>query len=514
MFQPAHWLNLYWSVFFPLAALLPALSRWRAFRAGWRRGLISRTDLLWLAAALAGSQAFVLLLLVSRVRETALWPPLSAGLAALVMAAGARRAARGAHPGLRGFLRPLPRDGLEMIGWETREGRRRRNLWWAARNLAPSLPAMLICAYALANQSLYWPGWWLIALAPLGPALIVALPRTWPAPLLLLPVALAMGGRALQTRETLPPGRWFTPVTGATCTSRVHLDLDRSAAWCADGANGQVYRFDPRSGWVAFQAQVESAAWVAAANSQQAWVLQNPARGLIHLDEAGQSRLRINLFARGAVDRDGRLWVIDLVGTLYVAEAAGLRALRSRDGLLANTANTVKVAPDGGVWVGSIAGASHLPAGESAWRNFSRRQGLPGSVKNIAFAPDGSPWFLWETLSADHGRIVWGVSRQADGAWERYELGGRTGLDTPTFEDALAVDGLGRVWFTAPSYVRRQAFLGVLTPNIGQVSLYLQGDFVPSGLIAYPPALGVVDDGQGGVYLYNPSHAPLRHWKP
>ena len=529
MLHLSHWLPLFWWLLLPALSFAAALDQHRNYRRALRRGLVSAAGYGRLSVALAASQVFVLFLLASNPYDSAAWPAVGAVFSAVVMLAAARRAAADTHAGLRGFLRPLPRDGLQQIEWETASNRGQRRAGWAVRRIIPFLPPILVCAYVLSHLTDRWPGLWLVAPAFLGPMSIVPLRRYWLAPVVLLPLAVATGWHSLQLRDSLSPGRWTTPITGAACSGQVQLTLDREHAWCVDGLTGSVYRFRPRSGLIDLEVRVDQAFQMLAVDASQAWILQRPLRGLIHFVGGRQVEVKLNFASQGAVDRAGRLWTVDSSGKLQVIDSAGrLQRLMAADGLLSNTANVVKVGPDGSVWIGSVGGVSYLPAEEVrslptlpddgsrrtpvGWRRVRRHDGLPGTVQNIAFGPDGSIWFVWTVFTGSRAR--WGLSAWKGGEWQVFELRPATGLDSPVSPDSLAIDSLGRAWFTAVSYAQEENFLGLLAPATGEVSLYALGHFATLSTIAYPGPHGVVSDGSGGIYVYSPGNAPFRHWRP
>jgi hypothetical protein len=57
--------------------------------------------------------------------------------------------------------------------------------------------------------------------------------------------------------------------------------------------------------------------------------------------------------------------------------------------------------------------------------------------------------------------------------------------------------------------------VGILEPSNGVISLYLLGpfDISPGEGFPIPGFNGVIDDGNGGIFLYNPKFSPLRHWR-
>jgi streptogramin lyase len=245
--------------------------------------------------------------------------------------------------------------------------------------------------------------------------------------------------------------------------------------------------------------------------------MQYPAKGLVLVENGQQMQIKINFARQGTVDTEGRLWVIDVTGLLWVRLPTGeWKRLSSSDGLLDNTANVVKTSPDGSVWVGSIGGVSLLSAGSFEWQHVVRNYELPGSVQDFAFTKDGKVWYLWEAASAYRLRVRWGVSHWQDFEWRHFELGVDTRLDYPTSNHAFTIDGLGRVWFVAPSYIQKNNYLGILEPNNGVISIYSLGPFDISKTerVPIPGYTGVIDDGSGGIFVYNPKFSPLRHWRP
>jgi sugar lactone lactonase YvrE len=496
MFQISRWLSLYWFVLLPLVSWSATAFLYRVHRRNLGIHKISG----WFLIALIANQVFVSLLILSVLYETGLWPPIGALFAGLVTGLAAYWAS------------PRPPDS-------THDGRRDiQSVVEMVKSTSIFLLAVAIGGYVLSQQVVRWAGFWWIIPALISPLLIIswAGKRPWLALLLLILIPLTFGWQAIQLNQALPPGQWSTPMTSASCSSTVQLDLDRKYAWCTDETTGQVYRFSPRTGLVYQGHQIEYGSQVFTANANQAWIMQNPVKGLVLVENESQMQIKINLARQGAVDREGRLWVIDVSGFLWVSmNGEQWNRMKAADGLLNNTANVIKISPDGSVWVGSVGGVSILSPGQSTWQHITRDDGLPGSVIGFAFGANGATWYLWETISAYQENRRWGVSRWQESRWKHVELGVQTGLDTPSSQHAVAVDDWGRVWFVAPSYKQHTNYLGVLTPDRGVVALYTLGPFhiVPRGF-PIPGFHGVVDDGNGGIFLYNPEFAPLRHWRP
>ncbi len=513
----SRWISLYWAWLLPLLATVGILIRLRALRLARRRELITRQGWRWMLTALAAAQLLIWLAQLAVVYHTNLWLP-GIGLVLIGLMLFALRAARpGVHPGLHGFQRSLPRDGLDLI---EREQYPRRGMPRSAAPWLPLLPALGLLLYIASVHPERWLELASLALALLTPLLLIPYRRYWLSPLLLvLPITLLLV-RAASLNSALPPGSWATPITGAPCKGQ--LRVAEHHAWCVNSLTGAVYQFDLRTGVVTLQTHIFEAVRVFAANDERSWIQQYPARGLIGVDAASAAATAVharNTYT-GAADFENRLWAIDVGSELLVYANGQVIPLRSRDGLLNNTASTVKVSPGGDVWVGSIGGVSWLPAGETRWRTLDAQAGLPGAVRNLAFAPDasGTVWLLWQT----RGGGSWGViALTADGTLrDKVDLGAHTGLEAPLPEDALAVDGRGRVWFASQSILRREKFLGILTiQDEPTLDLYSLGTFSMRGPYAYGRGLwedsfGVAADGSGGIILFNGDSAPWRRWRP
>jgi hypothetical protein len=454
----------------------------------------------WLLVAFIASQIHIGLLILSSRYQTSIWPPVGALITALIVGLASYRFS--SHPA-GSFQEGQPKL-LRVLE--------------AIKCTFPFLIAIVIGGYVLSQQNMRWPGLWLVLLALISPLLITSKPRKrlWLAPFVLLLIALLFGHQSMKLREALPSGHWSTLMTGASCTSAVQLELDREHAWCTDETTGQVYRFSPRTGLVFQGYQVESGSQTFSANANQAWIMQNPVQGLVLVESGRQVQVKINLPRQGTLDPEGRLWVIDVSGFLWVSSRGEeWKRIKAVDGLLDNTARFVKVAPDDSVWVGSYSGVSILSPGESIWQHITRRDGIPGAIIGIAFGTNGETWYLWERISAYQENSRWGVSRWDGYQWIHIELGKRTGLDVPSSQHAMAIDGLGRVWFVAPSFKQHTNYLGIITPHSGVIALYILGPFelAPRGY-PVPGFHGVLDDGNGGIFLYSPTFAPIRHWRP
>ena len=507
----SRWISLYWLWLLPALTLLATLIRFRYLRLAHRRGLINSRGWRWMLLALAGGQALIWLTQLSLLYPTnALLP--QAGLAAIgLMLIALRKACPHVHSGLHGLQRPLPRDGLELI--ERDEHRRRTAPRWVSL-----LPGLGLLLYIAAHHPERWLGFTLLALTFIAPLILIPYRRYWLLPLLFLPASLMLVRQSSALRESLPHGAWIAPITGAQCKGQLRVSAQR--AWCVNPLTGTVYQFDLRTGLVTLQTEIPESARVFAANGNDGWIQQSPAQGLIRMEAASGAATSVRVLSAhtGAADPRGRLWVIDVGDELTVYDGESATPLRARDGLLNNTAFAVKVSPGGDVWVTSIEGVSWLPEFEIGWRTLNLRTELSGAVRSLAFAPDGTVWLLWQARNARSWGVV--VLTRNGFLADSVDLGALTGLPFPAPEDALAVDGLGRVWFVSQSVSPREKYLGLLTFEKGEpiVSLFSLGAFAASGPFTYGGALwensfGVIADGEGGILLFN-GEAGWRQWRP
>ncbi len=506
------WLALYWFVLLPVAFAAGGVVLLRRYRLARQRGLLSPFGFIWHSTALAGSQIFLWSALAAAFFSTALWPAIGAGVGITFLCAGTFFAAGTTHPALRRFLRPLPRDGIEFLQWGSPRGLRRRRFVWVLRTFTPLAPAVIVCVFVLLYADNRSVGNWSALAAVLSPLLVIP-HRRLILPLLLLPIAFLLGQGAVVLRDALPAGRWTTTMTAANCSSHVRFTLERSQAWCVSSNQKTVYRFSPTSGFVSIAIQADEAVDVIGVGEDIAWVVQYPLQNLLRIQDNKVERDRFLFPGRGSVDASDRLWVIGASQSLGIVDPGQpIQWLNSQDGLLGNTANVVRPSPEGGIWVGSIGGLSFRENDSSPWQLLSRRDGVPGSVHDIALGQDGALWILWKDFGTSRGQ-EWGVSSFQDEAWEHFLLGDTTGLDPPITSDSLAIDEHGRIWFTAVSYASRSIYLGVFSLDQQKPEIHRLGPL--DNIQAMPPSWhGVVDDGAGGIYLYNPSRAPLRHWRP
>lgn len=513
------WLSLYWAWLLPLLALLGTLARLRTVHAARTLGLLSVRGWRWMAAALAAAQALIWLTQLALVEFTLVGWPLAA-LAMLGVMVVALRAARAeTHPGLRGFQRPLPRDGLELVELEQRALHRRAQWIWNLRLWLPFIPALLLLIYIGWYQPERWLGLVVLGTVLAAPLLLTPYRFQWSGPRLLAPGLVVLLIQASVHSARLPPGRWAAPITGAHCAGQIRVIAGQ--AWCVDPFTGLVYQFDLQTGVVNVRQRVPEGVRVFAANATRSWVQQRPARGLVVVEADATEPLRVISAHFGAADAQDRLWVVDVGMELTLYAEGQSKPLRARDGLLNNTVTYVSVSPRGDVWIGSIGGASWLPADETRWRTLSREMaGLPGAVINFAFGPDGTVWLLWQSRPGFGPRSRWGVSElTAEGALHHFDLSAQTGLEVPLMEAAIAVDGLDRLWFATQSLPARTKYLGVVDLKAGSPpAVYAQGSFASAGPFAYGTGLwqqsfGVVSDGAGGILVFDEVE-PWRHWRP
>ncbi len=507
------WMSLFWAWLLPALAALPALTKLIYLIRARRRDLIRRRGWRWLLAGLAAAQALIWLTMRAVVFPADPWLPLAGLLAVGVMVAALRAAGPDVHAGLRGLQRAIPADGLALIARELTR-RRGRGRW-----VAPLLPALILITLVLIQQPQRWLALIALAVTLAAPALLVT--GRWRAwlPIGLAPALAVLASQAWLLRAELPSGAWAWPVTGARCAGPMRLAPP--AAWCLNVRAAVIYRFDLASGVVTLAARVPEVARIVAATPERAWVQQVPTRGLVSVPPDAKERVPFGSAASGAMDAGGRLWVIDVGQELTLYEDGLGRAMRSTDGLLNNTANVVKAAPDGTLWVGSISGVSWLRPDTGEWQRLGRETGLPGAVTNLAFGSDGQVWLMWQRRLGYVRPHEWGVSAMSpDGSLRHYELGLASGLEAPAGDAALATDARGRLWLVSQSIIRRERFLVVaeISAEIA-TEIYSLGGFPTAGLYAYgtglwPESHAVMSDGAGGITLYSGETEPWLRWRP
>ncbi|MFQ5408528.1 MAG: hypothetical protein ACE5FI_08940 [Anaerolineales bacterium] len=484
-----------------------------------RLGLLQRRAWTYLRWALLFCAGFLLSSILTLIYETEIWPAASAALFIGGMTLAVRAACGGAHPGLRGFHHPLPRDGLALIDREHASLHKRaaasRWLW----RVAPALPALALVA---GEHPRHWLPGLLLAVSGIAPLIIIPYRRGWVAPLALLIVAGLFGWHAVDLSVQLPPGRWTTLWAGGDCNGAV-VPAGGDTAWCVDDDSQWVQRYRLATGGVLEQYPIENAWQVLAADAGGAWVKTRSDKGLVYVG-GGRIRFEKSFFFPivGAIAAAGDLWFVDGIRELHVYAADYTTTqLTSLEGLLNDTAVVVTALPDGSVWIGSRSGLSHLDPERRQWETFSFRQhGFRGAVTDIAVGQDGAIWVMQREPFNALMRTGWWISILRPGAdWLHINLADQIGLQAPPGRDALAVDGQGRGWFTAMSYARGEKYLGVLNADgtLAHPPTFVGRDrsAVPYRTGATRPALyGVLTDGDGGIYVYSGAGEPLRHWTP
>jgi hypothetical protein len=514
---------LFW-VALPAAALLPAVMRWRAVRAAVRRDLARERGRRWMLAGLGAGLALFGLTLLALVFETRLELP-AAGLAVIgVMMVAAARARPALHPGLHGFGRTLPRDGLELVDLETGERRALRRWLRDAAPAASVAPVLALCVFLALRLPERSMGLALLGLAATAPFTLI--PWRW---LWVMPVWLAFAPgmllwQAARLQPTLPPGWWASPVTEVRCTGAVRMAPDRPQAWCVEASKSTVFAFNPASGLALLEQSVPARASVLSANAAHAWLVDRYAPALVRAGADGAATLPGYVVAGAVVDRDERLWVFNISDQIFRLEpeyplpandglgeySAGFipggesTLMNTEAGLLGNFAQAVGVSPSGDVWVGSLRGANVLEAGASEWRVVGEAEGVRGPVLGFAFGLEGEVWLLWGAHAP--GGSAWGVSvGRLGGKWEHWLLGAQTQAELPLSTQAMAIDRQGRVWLATQSLARQEKLLVVVSPGEGAAN-YPLGAFPATGPYAYGGSLwregyGVLADGRGGIVL-------------
>ena len=451
--------------------------------------------------------------------ETAIWLSVLAILLSLIMLLLMRDAYVGINPGLNGLTRPMPADGLILIQREQRSATRKtRWRWWIWR-LAAAMPLIsLVTAAAL------WEGrrgyvWFAIVLGSLAPVTILPGRHTWRMPLLLTLAAGILAGQAITIRTQLPPGDWFTPWRGARCTNRISVNGD-GTAWCVNARNEQVYKFDVARG-VVLETHSVSQAWdVLAATTESVWITSEHKSSFTQI-HPGQSETIVDGYPNHGASVNKQLWIVDGFSRLILYEDENpARHFTTHNGLLNSDVLTVETFPDGSLWVGSWGGVSRLVEPNFNWTRYRPDDEMDGPVVGITTTGDGMTWILHKPsyVSTD-----WWLSRMfLDATWKHINLTDLTGMNALRSRNAIARDGLGRLWVAGFNiFDPTNNLLAILYPDgslalpVFSLSRYAVPLFEPTPeRLPHPDAHGVIADGNGGIYLYNGIREPLRHWRP
>ncbi|MFQ5410567.1 MAG: hypothetical protein ACE5FI_19325, partial [Anaerolineales bacterium] len=252
-----------WYLLFPPAAIGVLAVYCRVMSRAARAGLVHPRAIWLLRWALAGCAAFWSLTFLAAYFETELWIPVLAALLVVVMALLTRAARAGVHPGLRGFLRPLPADGLALFEEIHAPTAQRVRQW--ARRVAPLAPLLVLLALGAGSQVRRWPVLLALAGGLAAPLLLIAYRSAWVSPLALLLVTTTLGWRAASLDARLPAGTWTTPWAAARCAARV-VPAGNGTAWCVNPHTQVIYHFQLGSGGVLEQFWLANAWDVFAAN--------------------------------------------------------------------------------------------------------------------------------------------------------------------------------------------------------------------------------------------------------
>lgn len=503
-----------------MAALAALWARYRTLRHAFRIGLITPPAYRNFNLAILASGGVMAIGVLTVFYETLLWPPFAACIFLIVIALLLRIAGRGMQTGLQGLKWPVPSDGMAIL--EREQARRSGTPWsWRLRLVGPGAACCAVVLLAASSQPQRWLVWLAVGVLFTLPALLVAYRQSWIAPLLLLLATGFLGWRSLNLRNQVPPGQWSTLWTAARCTSQVAITGSNSA-WCLNPNQETVYHFDPASGQVQELYVVAAANAVLAANSRAAWITTDGNGNTVHFLQSGRNRQRtLNRPIRAALAEDGTLWQIDVAGRLFYLAGSDQREVRldTSAGLLSNLATNVRVLADGSTWIGSHIGVSRRAAGETHWTTYGHETGLRGAVIDIALAPNGSYWFLQRRGNSGFlrsSRFWWLSALHTDGSWQHFDMNVLTTLRRPLPErNAMAIDGLGRIWLTAIAVRPSEKFLVVVqadgTIDHNQSLGLLQQIGTGSNT---DELFGVVSDGNGGIYLNAGEREPLRHWRP
>ena len=518
-------LHLLWFGLIPIAALFLIIPKLHQINLAHARGLIQPYAYKRINIAIRAGWLYALFVVISYFYETAIVPPVAGLGIALFMIWLLKSAESGIHPAVRGFLQPIPGDGLLAIMPEKRLNKFKRI---TLRGLL-MIPFILLL-FAVLNQSvpLRMSSSLLLGVAFIAPAMVIPYRRLVLLPLLLAGLALFIGFKALALRNDLPAGNWTTPITVPNCTFSL-AGLPDGNDWCINTQSGNIKRVSLDSGIVRAQFKIDRAFHILATNEEEAWVLRHPPNRVMRLreDETTPITIRGRLWhiRQAAIDSKGTLWMLNLADFNFICPEINCDTAKiDEDEFLALEGSTVEVSPDGSIWFGSQTGVIQLSADNEVRHLIRSNDGWQGPIIDFAFGKDDTVWFLWgeSDLSASSAPS-WGVSRlETDGTLQPINLSSLTQLHLPQSKHGLVIDGEGRPWFLAYSQHGTEKFLGILTADGGEVSgIYSLGSFNASGgrstltwaNTSYD-APGITSDGAGGVYLFNGPAFPIRHWQP
>jgi len=292
-----------------------------------------------------------------------------------------------------------------------------------------------------------------------------------------------------------------------------------------------VYHLNLNTGVTLAHVRLSGAYYILAANDTEALVVRDPPelKTRVQVDQTTPVPLAEPIWKirRAALDVDRSIWLINWFGVLFRFKPDAFSSpqyLNQPDGLLNNIVGVVEIGPDGGVWIGSSSGVSYLLNDTEQWETYAVEDGWRGPVCDFVFAADGSVWVMWSRqyhVAASPG--AWGVTHiQANGNLQHYDLNQLTGINAPHSDDAIVLDVYGRLWFIAYQPNPPELFLGILDTD-GELAtpLYslgrMQEKLAPLTVSRSNLTVGthgILQDGSGGVYLYNGADLPLRHWRP
>ncbi len=343
----------------------------------------------------------------------------------------------------------------------------------------------------------------------LVPAVLVSYRWVWTSPLLFLLVPLALGWQATRGYAALPPGSWTTPWSGAPCSDRFKLTGD-GTAWCVSRETNTAYQYRLATGAVLDKKYIRHADDIFAASPDVTWIALAEERGVVRNGEPPILEQHVVRPRVGAVTSDEQLWYVNSLRRLrVVSPGEGVRTITLNDGLLSHTVLNVDVLANGSIWVGTFGGASGWDPINEKWEIFEYTS--QAAVTDTVLGPDGTTWLLQTFAFGPPRQEIWLNHIRSDGTQGRVDL--RTFVpDLVIFREnqhAIAVDGLNRVWFIGVSPSRIEKLLGIVNQN-GTLAfpIFSLGPFSSSD------PFGLLSDGSGGIYLFDGTKEPLRHWRP
>lgn len=515
----------FWYFLFPAAVLLALWLRYRPVQQGAALGLLSRRSLVLIRLAFLCCGGYLLAMIAALIFERALLPSVAALVLAYLMAWMLKAAGPGVNPGLLGFQWPLPTDGLDLIAREEQLANGGIHFGWRATFFAPIAPLLAAVVLAAALDLQRPLTWTAMAIAATAPLQLVVQKRTWLRTTSLVFAAMLLLIQAVNLREKLPEGLWITHWNATSCNEVSALSSDGSA-WCLNTQTGSIYHYELPWGSVLEEVGASDLRAIFAAGPDSAWVRKLPNTGLngggspvLYVEGDQQAERNLLNPRSGVVGANNDFWLLDSFARLWIIDDVNDRA-DERQRVQPDPPGTglnLITGPAGEIWVLSTEAASTYDPTAGRWNSIGLDLELQGGITDLAMGPDDSYWLL-QTELPQGGRTWWVSHIRLDGYVQHLDLAALTGIGPPVrAQDAMAVDAKGRLWFLGQSGLDGQVYLGVLTES-ALTHFSALGPLIPATALGLGQSsfekYGLVEDGQGGIYLYMSSSEPLRHWRP